>query len=103
MNPRDRRSKPIDSADDPLGKLLQRYQVNLAGVLLVSGVILLVGLGVLAYALTRQSCPFTLLLVGTAVVLLSMALLGINLFNVGRRLELRKLGVRFVEFGRVKE
>jgi hypothetical protein len=95
----DESSKPGDSPDDPLGKLLQQYRVNLAGVLVISGVILLLGLGILAYALTRQPYSLTFLLVGTVTLLLALALLGINAFNVGRRLELRKWGVRFVQSG----
>jgi hypothetical protein len=95
----DQPSKPSDSADDPLGKLLQQYQVNLAGVLVVSGVILFLGLGLLVYALTRQPYSLTFLLVGTGVLLFALVLLAMNVFNVGRRLELRKSGVRFVQAG----
>jgi hypothetical protein len=36
-------------------------------------------------------------------VLLAVALLGMNIFNLGRRLELRKRGVRFVESGIVTD
>src|SRR5689334_18603594 len=93
------RGPDSDSADDPLGKLLQQHQVSLAGVLVLSGLIGLVGLGLLAYALTRQPYSLTFLLVGTAVLLLAVTFLGINAFSVGRRLELRKRGVRLVEFG----
>jgi hypothetical protein len=63
----DERKRPIDSADDPLGPLLGQHRVSLAGVLLVSGVILLVGLGLVVYALTRQPYSLTFLLVGTAI------------------------------------
>ena len=99
----DEPGKPSDSTDDPLGKLLQQYRVNLAGVLVVSGGILLLGLGLLAYALSRQPYSLTFLLVGTGTLLFALALLGMNVFNVGRRLELRKLGVRFVQSGIVTE
>jgi hypothetical protein len=77
--------------------------MNLAGILLLSGLLLVVGLAFLAYSLTRQPYSLTFLLVGTAALLLAVVVLGINLFNVGRRLELRQLGVRFVEFGTITE
>lgn len=89
----------LKSAEDPLGKLLQVYQVSLLGVLLVAGVILLIGLGLIAYATTFQKNSLIFLLIGSAVSLLSLVLVGMNILNFGRRLELRKLGVRFVEFG----
>jgi hypothetical protein len=100
---RDESSTPIDSADDPLGKLLQQHQVSLAGVLIMSGLIGLVGIGVLTYALTRQPYSLTFLLVGTLTLLLAVAVLGMNAFNIGRRLEVRKRGLRLVEFGAVTE
>src|SRR5262249_32391417 len=43
-----------DGPGDPLGKLLEDYRVSLAGVLIVSGVVAVIGLGVIAYAVTRQ-------------------------------------------------
>ncbi|MDB5387350.1 MAG: hypothetical protein JWM11_2996 [Planctomycetaceae bacterium] len=89
----------LNSAEDPLGKLLQVYQVNLLGLLLIAGVILLIGLGLLAYATTLQKNSLIFLLIGSAVSLISLVLVGMNVLNFGRRLELRKLGVRFVEFG----
>jgi hypothetical protein len=100
---RDERSKLIESVDDPLGKLLQQYQVNPAGVLVISGALAVAGLGIVTYALIRQPYSLVFLLVGAAVLLLSVTLLAINVFNVGRRLELRKRGVRFVESGHVTE
>jgi uncharacterized RDD family membrane protein YckC len=98
-----RKQRDDDSDDDPLGKLLQRHQVSLAAVLVVSGVFLLVGLGLLVFALTRDPYSLTFLLIGMALLLLSVVMLGMNVFNVGRRFELRKLGVRFVESGIVTE
>jgi len=94
----DRDPAPLGS-DDPLGKLLEEYRVSLAGVLLMSGVNALIGLGLIAYALTREPYSLPWLLAGTFVLLVVVALLGTNVFNVGRRLELRKHGVRFVEGG----
>lgn len=92
-----------DSADDPLGSLIQQHQVNLVGVLLVAGIVGLVGIGFLIYALTRDPISPTFLLVGTAALLFALVFVGMNVFNIGRRLELRKRGVRFVESGIVTE
>jgi hypothetical protein len=94
-----RRNRPSDDdADDPLGGLIQRYQVTLAGVLIVSGIVGVIGLGVLGYAWFRSE-SLAALLVGVAFLLGAVVVLGINVFNVGRRLELRKRGLRFVESG----
>jgi hypothetical protein len=97
------RGGPTNSSRDPLGKLIQQYHVSLAGVLVVSGVVLAVGLGIVVYAVTRQPYSLIFLIVGTVVALLSVVLLGMNAFNIGRRLELRRRGVRFVESGRSVE
>jgi hypothetical protein len=99
----DERGRPFDSSRDPLGKLIQQYHVSLAGVLLLSGIVLAFGLGIVAYAVTRQPSSLIFLIVGAVVALLSVVLLGMNAFNIGRRLELRKRGVRFVESGRSVE
>jgi hypothetical protein len=99
----DERGRPVDSSRDSLGKLIQQYHVSLAGVLVVSGILLALGLGIVAYAVTRQPFSLIFLIVGTVVALLSVVLLGMNAFNIGRRLELRKRGVRFVESGRSVE
>jgi hypothetical protein len=88
-----------DDCGDPLGKLIERYQVNLASVLAVAGAIGLVGLGAIAFALSRQPRSSTFLLAGGLALFMAFALAGINLFHAGRRLELRKHGVRFVESG----
>jgi hypothetical protein len=100
---RDEKNTPSDSADEPLGKLLQQYQVTLAGVLVIAGALALVGAGALTYALIREPTSLVFLLVGAAALLLAFVLLGMNAFNIGRRLELRKRGVRFVEHGAVTE
>jgi hypothetical protein len=84
---------------DRLGTLMSRYQVTLAGVLIFSGVVALVGLGLVGFALTRERTSIVFLLIGTVVLLLAFALVGVNVFNVGRRLEVRKRGIRFVEAG----
>src|SRR5438128_10656663 len=82
---------------DPLGALITRYQVSLAGMLIVAGVVALAGLGLVAFALTRERISLLLLLIGAGVVLLAGGLVATNLFNIGRRLELRKKGIRFVD------
>jgi hypothetical protein len=92
-----------DSFDDALGKMIQVYSVNLAGVLIGSGTLALIGFGLLGYALTRQPLSIMFLLAGVFVLILAAMLLGLNAFNLGRRLELRKRGVRFVESGIVTE
>jgi len=97
------RNDPLESTDDALGKMIQVHCVNLAGVLIGSGMLVLIGLGVLGYALTRQPLSIMFLLSGVFALILAAMLLGINAFNLGRRLELRKRGVRFVEFGVVTE
>ncbi len=101
----EKRHKAVaDKADsegrpDPLGELIKKYHVTLASVLVVSGAVGVVGLGVLAYALIRDPWSPAFALVGAAVLLCAGALLVMNVFNVGRRLELRKRGLRFVEAG----
>ena len=99
----DERGRPVNSSSDSLGKLIQQYHVSLAGVLVVSGILLALGLGIVAYAVTQRPYSLIFLIVGTVVALLSVVLLGMNAFNIGRRLELRKRGVRFVESGRSLE
>jgi hypothetical protein len=84
---------------DPLGELVKKYHVTLASVLVVSGAVAVVGLGVLAYALIRDPWSPGFALVGIVVLLCAGVLLVMNVFNVGRRLELRKRGLRFVEAG----
>jgi hypothetical protein len=90
-----------DSGDrpDPLGEVVEQYHVTWASVLLVSGAIAVVGLGCSIYAVTREPWSKGFLLVGGAVVLCAVALLIINSFSVGRRLELRRRGLRLVERG----
>jgi hypothetical protein len=98
-----RRPEPDDDelaeAADPLGKLLSKYEVSLAGLLVVCGVFALVGGVLTAIGLARRPVSLTFLIIGGAVLLIAVALLVMNVFNVGRRLELRKRGLRFVESG----
>jgi hypothetical protein len=87
------------SRPDRLGDLMSRYQVSLVGVLIMSSAVACVGLGLGGYALSRQPMSIAFLVIGAFVLLFAVALLGTNLFNVGRRLEVRKRGIRFVEAG----
>jgi hypothetical protein len=82
---------------DPLGKLVNQYRVSLGGVLIVSGVLGAVGVGCLGYALTRNPYSVTFLAIGAALLLLGVLVM--NIFNVGRSLEVRKCGIRFTEAG----
>jgi hypothetical protein len=93
------RASRQENSGDPLGKLLRQYRVSLAGVVVMAGAVALVGLGVLAVGLARKPVSPTFLLMGTVALLMAFALVGINLFNVGRRLELRKHGIRYMEAG----
>lgn len=89
----------LDAPSDPLGELITRYEVTLASVLIVSGTVGALGLGVLAFALVRQPRSPILLAIGAAVLVCAGVLLVMNVVNVGRRLELRKRGLRLVEAG----
>jgi hypothetical protein len=93
-----------DSAD-PLGGLMKTYTMSLVGLLVVSGAVALVGLGLVGcgLVLAQQLTSVILLLIGTCALLAAVALLGVNVFNVGRRLEMRKKGLRYVEAGIVTE
>jgi hypothetical protein len=84
---------------DPLGKLVKQYRVSLGGVLIVSGMLGAVGVGCLGYALTRNPYSVTFLAIGAALLLLGVVVLVMNIFNVGRSLDVRKRGIRFTEAG----
>lgn len=88
---------------DPLGRLIELYRTNLTGAVVSAAVVGLIGLGVLGYALSRQPRPLTALLVGAFTLLFALWWLVIHLLNAGRRLELRKRGIRFVDGGRETE
>src|SRR5262245_8256130 len=95
----EKRPGTADSVAEPLGKLIHAYQVNLASVLVVCGGLMLIGLAVVGYALLQRPLWLIVLLIGAAIVLVAFVQLGTTVLNVGRRLELRKRGVRFVESG----
>jgi hypothetical protein len=97
-----KRRRPIpDSADDdPLGPLMSSHGgVTLAGLLIVSGVIAVVGLVLTIVALTRETTSIVMLVIGGVLLLLAAAFLVMNVFNIGRRLEVRKHGIRYIESG----
>jgi len=100
---RKRRDADRDSPDggaseyDPLGDLISRHQISLVGVLIVSTLAALVGLGLLTLGLLRDPISLLFVLIGGGVMLLAGALLVTSLFNIGRRLELRKKGIRFTD------
>jgi hypothetical protein len=98
-----RKTDEAESDDDPLGKLVKEYGVNLAESLVGGGVIGLVGGGLMAYGLSRDPYSLGWTLAGGVVVLAAVVMLGLSLLNVGRKLELRKRGIRWTEFGMVTE
>jgi len=85
-----------EAGRDPLGKLLLSHHVSIIGVLLVAGVVVLIGLGIITFALLREPISLLFLAIGAGVLLLAMVFVGMNVINVGRRLELRKRGVRIL-------
>jgi hypothetical protein len=89
--------------DDPLGKLWQRYEVNFASAVAACAVMACFGVGSVIYALSSKPYSLIWLLIGLALLLFSVALLGANAFNAGRQFEVRKHGVRFKQAGVVTE
>jgi hypothetical protein len=84
---------------DPLGRLIAQYPPRFAGVLLVSGVVAIIGAGLVGFSLLRESTSIILLAIGGFILLVAIVFVGMNLINLGRRLELRKRGLRFTEGG----
>jgi hypothetical protein len=87
------------SVADSLGKLMSAYHVNVAGVLILSAAGALVGLGLLGYGVTRQPTSLTWVGIGTLLLLGVVVMAGTSAFNIGRRFEVRKRGIRFIEAG----
>jgi hypothetical protein len=73
------------------------------GAVLGFGIVAAVGSGFLAYGLTRE--PYSKICVGIGAVILVPAAIGFmtNIANAGRRLELRKHGLRYVAQGSTTE
>jgi hypothetical protein len=92
--------RPAPDAD-PLGKLIHEYGASLPGALVASGGLALVGLVLtaLAYTLFRPPGSYIGLGAGAVLLLLALCVLVVNVFNVGRRLEVRKRGLRYTEVG----
>jgi hypothetical protein len=80
---------------DPLGKLQNRYEIQLGQILGFCGGIAVLGLISLFYGLLQDPKSLLFLAVGGVVLLLAVALLAINLPNLGRRLEIRRSGIRY--------
>lgn len=99
--------KPKDSETTPgrdrLGKLVQTYGVNWAEVAVGSGILALIGGGIVIYALSGDAVSTIWLIIGVGCVLMALAFVVYNALNIGRRLELRKRGIRFTESGSVTE
>lgn len=91
---------------DPLGKLIEQHYVTLAGVILVCGLLAAIGAAALWWGWAQQPRSVVALSamgVGGLVLLMALVLLFTNIFNVGRRLELRKRGIRYTERGQTTE
>lgn len=99
----DRRKNLTDNDDDPLGKVIQQYQINLGGLLLGLGILAMIGLGLMIYGTIRTSYRLPFLLGGGLILLATVVVLVTSLMNLGRRLELRKRGVRYIEYGNSTE
>jgi len=84
---------------DPLGEVIKKHEVTWAAVLVVSGSVAMLGLGSVVYGLLGKIWSLGFLLVGGAVILGAVALAVMNVFNVGRRLELRRRGIRYADAG----
>jgi hypothetical protein len=90
---------PDHASPDPLGETIKKYEVTWAGILVVCGSLAVLGLGSVLYGLFGSIWSLGFLLVGAAVILCAIVLAVMNVFNVGRSLELRRHGLRFVDAG----
>ena len=85
--PRKRRQTARDGDDgDPLGTLIQQYRVSLAGVLIVGGMVALIGLGLLAFGLTRKAHSLVFLLGGALTSLVFLVVILGSLHRLRRHL-----------------
>lgn len=78
---------------------MEQHRVTLLGVLVITGFLGIVGLGLCGYAWLKDPRSLTLLIVGGFVILLAVILFGINILNVGCRFEIRKKGIRYTQRG----
>ena len=93
--------KPRRKSRDPLGKLQQHYEVTLAVVIAFCGGVAVIGAGALVWGLMQASLGWQIF--GGVVLLIALVLVGINIPNLGRRLEVRKRGIRYIERGQSTE
>lgn len=100
--PKPKETEP-SSGRDPLGKLVKAYGVNWAEVMVGSGILALLGGGVVIYALSGDAVSTIWLIIGAGMVFMALAFVVYNALNIGRRLEVRKRGIRFTESGSVTE
>lgn len=93
------RDSEAESERDPLGKVIVAHRVTLARVLFIFVLGAAVGGGVLAYASTREIYAKVFLGIGGAILYFAVVASLKNLVLLGRRLELRKYGLRYVAHG----
>lgn len=82
---------------DRLGSVIEQHGITLAALLFVVLLIAGVGGGVLWYGLSREPRSVLWTFLGGAGVVLAVVFAILNVANLGRRLELRKRGIRYVE------
>jgi hypothetical protein len=75
------------------------YRVNLVGTLFGCGIAAATGSGFVAYAMTREPHSKVFLGVGGVILVIAAAIFFLNVVNLGRRLELRKFGLRYLVYG----
>jgi hypothetical protein len=91
---------------DPLGTLIEQHRVTLAGVLLVCGLSGALGVAALGWGWSQQprtTVALAAMGIGGLVLLTALVLLFMNIFNIGRSLELRKHGIRYTERGQTTQ
>jgi hypothetical protein len=101
--PRKPTASPDENPPDPLGKVIEQHGITWAAVIAVTLVLCAVGAGILAYGGTRNPRSTLWLVVGGIVCGLGVCMFLLNARNTGRRLELRKKGVRYVDGGNITE
>lgn len=91
---------------DSLGRLLEHHEVTLGGLIVVCGITAAIGSAGLIWGLVQERTGrvwLTAVIIGAFVILLAGILFCINIMNLGRRLELRKKGLRWQERGNTVE
>ncbi len=90
-------------AGDPLGPVIEQHGITWAALIVVTIVLGATGGAILGYGATRVPRSTLWLTVGGIVLGLGVLMFVLNVRNTGRRLELRKRGIRFVDAGDVTE